>query len=325
MHANKPFKISYCTTCKGRLHHLKQTLPANMAAEKDNPNVEFVVLDYGSEDGLADWIKQNFQEEMQSGRLRYARYEAPHFKMAHAKNMAHRLATGDVLCNVDADNFIAPNFSHWLRDVFEHNPKSFVTCHMVKPIDFVKRYFYVRLGGWRHLPNGGMGGRIAIMRHEFEQLAGYDESVGAWCDDDKKFCHLAQSVGLNAVRLPKEYHGSTIDHDNDLRLANLAPQDRHYSLQEMRLSHDERRLKNFKSSLEKSSGPTNPDGKCGCGAVCINFSEQPTEIGPLIADAHKLPQANLSAEMQDKARGNRSDWGERFGRSTQIGGVYKGR
>ena len=52
-------KLSFCTTCMGRAHHLKQTLPRNLADSVDwsRPDaVEFVVLDYSSPDDLAEWI-----------------------------------------------------------------------------------------------------------------------------------------------------------------------------------------------------------------------------------------------------------------------------
>ena len=112
---NTNLKISFCTTCKGRLEHLKQTLPANIEACKGYPNTEFVILDYDSRDGLEQWIKDNFQEEIKSGLVRYAKLDgATDFKMAHAKNMVHRLATGDVLCNVDADNFLASGTPEYL-------------------------------------------------------------------------------------------------------------------------------------------------------------------------------------------------------------------
>ena len=50
------FKISFCTTCKERLRHLKQTLPKNIKDNSNYPFIEFVILDYNSQDGLGDWM-----------------------------------------------------------------------------------------------------------------------------------------------------------------------------------------------------------------------------------------------------------------------------
>src|SRR5882724_5541287 len=82
-------QISYCTTCMGRLHHLRQTLPANLEANAGLP-VQFVVLDYNSRDGLGDWMRSHFQAQTESGKVVYARTSEPRFfNMAHAKNLAH--------------------------------------------------------------------------------------------------------------------------------------------------------------------------------------------------------------------------------------------
>ena len=77
-------KIVFATTCKNRGAHLALTLPKNMA---DNPHSTFVVLDYGSDEDLSAIF-----EPLRCDRLRVYRHEAEHFRMAHAKNMAHRLA-----------------------------------------------------------------------------------------------------------------------------------------------------------------------------------------------------------------------------------------
>ncbi len=56
------FKISFCITCKNRLHQIRQTLPKNL---EDNRRlqelVEFVLVDFGSTDGLRKWISDNFK------------------------------------------------------------------------------------------------------------------------------------------------------------------------------------------------------------------------------------------------------------------------
>jgi len=51
--------------------------------------VFFVLLDYGSTDGLLDYVKENHARDIDSGKLRVFTYpDAGKFKMAHAKNMA---------------------------------------------------------------------------------------------------------------------------------------------------------------------------------------------------------------------------------------------
>src|SRR5581483_1771791 len=108
-------KLSYCTTCKGRLHHLQETLLLNLEFSKHLTGIEFVLLDYSSGDGLGAWVEERFQAQMDSGALVYYRLDhQASFFMAHAKNVAHRLARGEIVCNLDADNYTAIGFSEFL-------------------------------------------------------------------------------------------------------------------------------------------------------------------------------------------------------------------
>ena len=79
-------KVAFCITCRGRVQHLRRTLPQNMR-DNPGPNVIFVLLDYNSDDGLNEFIKSELSNEINNGKLIYYRNnDAPRFKMAHAKN-----------------------------------------------------------------------------------------------------------------------------------------------------------------------------------------------------------------------------------------------
>jgi glycosyltransferase involved in cell wall biosynthesis len=172
-------KISLCTTCMGRAHHLKQTLPRNLADSVDwsRPNdVEFVVLDYSSPDDLAQWITSDpaLKPYLEAGILRFARSEGhTKFRHSHAKNMAHALATGDFVCNVDADNFVGFGFVAYLRAVFRNRPNAIVATNRLDS----------RLNLGVH--KGSMG-RIALSKANFDLLGGYDESARfkGWSGED---------------------------------------------------------------------------------------------------------------------------------------------
>ena len=59
-------QISFCITCMNRLKHLQETLEKNI----DNflvDEVEFVVLDYNSQDGLEEWIAQSMMKYIGDG------------------------------------------------------------------------------------------------------------------------------------------------------------------------------------------------------------------------------------------------------------------
>lgn len=99
-------KISFCITCMNRLEHLQATLERNILDNLPEGQVEFVLLDYHSTDGLPEWVRQHMGGYISRGVLNYYRTEEPqHYLRSHSRNMAFRLAQGDILCNLDADNF----------------------------------------------------------------------------------------------------------------------------------------------------------------------------------------------------------------------------
>src|SRR5271168_4893041 len=150
-------KIVFATTCKNRGAHLALTLPQNMY---DNPRSTFVVLDYGSDEDLSPIF-----EPLRCERLAVYRTEQPHFRMAHAKNMAHRLALlegADVIVNVDADNYLHEGFEDWVE-------------RAMQPGNFI----WARGDGdeWHVLR--GVNGRIGVTRAAFLKTGGYDEKFEA--------------------------------------------------------------------------------------------------------------------------------------------------
>jgi len=192
-------KLSYCITCMGRLHHLKRTLPANIAANRDF-NVEFVVLDYNSRDGLGEWIRKRHSADIECGKLIYARTDEPSgFHQAHAKNLSHRLATGDILCNLDADNYATSQFTEYLLDLFSSRERV-VT---------------------RGQSGEGFFGRIALPKFWFYRMGGYDEElVPGYGNEDNDAYERGSALGLASLILPEKF-AKVIAHSDEERLANL--------------------------------------------------------------------------------------------------------
>lgn len=206
-------KISFCTTCMGRLEHLKQTLPQNIIG---NPNkgdleVEFVVLNYGDKAGMHEWMLRDplVEEEIKAGRLVYAKTDQSVFRMTHAKNMAHRLATGDVVCNVDADNFVGEGFAQGLARVFAQDP------NVITNPSYSITYESEKQGG------GGLFGRMALTRENFERLGGYDESYKGWGAEDTNLSRRARLLGVRYVRFEDDDFLKVIPHGDDERVENM--------------------------------------------------------------------------------------------------------
>ncbi len=199
--------LSFCTTCMGRAHHLQQTLPQNLADTVDwnRPGaVEFVVLDYNSPDDLAEWIETDpvLAPYREAGILRFARsYGWRHFRHSHAKNMAHALARGDYVCNVDADNFVGPGFAVHLREVFTRRPQAIVATNRLD-------------ASLNETPYKGCMGRIALSAENFARLGGYDEGVTfrGWSGEDSDLLIRAVKHRMRPVFLRERRFLRVVQH-----------------------------------------------------------------------------------------------------------------
>jgi len=176
-HVRQYRKISFCTTCMNRTSDLSETLQVNIEDNLAYPNVEFVLLDYNSKDGTGQWIKDNMMHYIKKGILVYYRTEDPEFyNMPHSRNVAFKLATGEIVNSVDADNFIRPGFADYLNRMAEFQTASAV---------FAK--------GKRM-----MHGRIGFYKDEWLALGGYDEDLVGYGFDDHNMLYRAM---LNKCKL----------------------------------------------------------------------------------------------------------------------------
>lgn len=274
-------KISFCTTCKNRLKHLKDTLPTNLRENPDGEGyeVEFVVLNYGDEEGLHEWITTDPEmvAAMDSGRLKYVRTEQPVFRMSHAKNMAHRLAAGDVLCNLDADNYAGPNFAGALADFFSKHDNA-----ILSPSHRVSRNFPPE--------ERGFFGRMALTRDAFERLGGYDEDFKGWGGEDTDLTRRARLIGLKYYRFENMEYLRIIPHSNEARVINMFRTDVERRAEEIRIAHDMHQPlveKYFKAALSRlhtiAFKPLTANGgvNFGLGKIERGIEGRPDDIKPL--------------------------------------------
>jgi hypothetical protein len=166
--------ISFCTTCHNRAYQLKQVFAANAAVIAADPTLEWVILNYASGDDLDGFLRA--QLPRMSHRIVYAHEKTSRaWHVAIAKNMAHRLATGAVLMNLDCDNYIA-NAPAIIRVAFAEGTK----------------VLHLRSKVW----NDGTYGRIAMTRKVFHALGGYDESFLPMTHQDQDLLKRAMLSGL---------------------------------------------------------------------------------------------------------------------------------
>jgi hypothetical protein len=239
----KPPTIVFCTTCKGRAQHIEQTLPRNLADNFHYPHAKFLILDYNSQDQLISYLRRTYHSPIDSGRLVvYSFPEGKSFKMAHAKNMAHRcgiLEGADILVNLDADNFTGPGFATYIADQFQKGSDIFLWARMVKGL----------------MPRG-IHGRIVVSRHAFLNVGGYDEKYESWGPDDKDFNTRLQRLGYAAREIDPIYLINGVPHNDKIRFRE----------------YPEARMATGEEQFEVSESNTVSNfGKFGCGVVYKNF------------------------------------------------------
>jgi hypothetical protein len=254
-------RIVFCVTCKHRAGHLAQTLPANIADNAGYGNHKFVVLDYNSrKDNLAAYLRTKHAADIAGGRLAVYRFTEPtSFRMAHAKNMAHRLGIregADVLVNLDADNYTGPGFASAIAKVFNGHADAFM-----RPLKGSEVRGGAYIGG---VPNGAHG-RIAIAASAFLEAGGYNERYAKWSPDDEDFFCRLRRMGFKPVNIPRE-HLTVIAHDDETRFEQYPDvQPTWQQWHEVHAAKDT--VVNY--------------GRFGCGVVYRNFEPEPIELLPM--------------------------------------------
>ena len=237
--------ISLCTTCMDRMHDLTQTLPKNIADNADYPNVEFVLLDYNSSDGLGEWVAANMMEHIESGKLVFARTEEPKwFHMAHSRNVAFKVASGEIVCNVDADNWTSPGFATYLNRLANECPERAA---------FTKGRQLLR-------------GRIGFYKSEWtDLLGGYDESLHGYGHDDEDLVDRAVLQGFRLMAFGGQFV-LRINTEKTAKVENMKVKDWRATERKNRLIS----AQNIESGIFKS----NPGRKWGSARVTKNFKEE---------------------------------------------------
>jgi len=191
----KYYKISFCTTCMGRLCDLKETLPLNIEASKSYSNLEFVLLNYNSKDKLEEWVKENMMGHIESGRLVYYKTEDPeYFDMSHAKNIVSKLSSGDIINNLDADNYV---FN--IKKEKQEFDMSWAHYLNRTANEFSEKVIFVKSN---RVPHGRMG----FYKKEFvELLGGYDENLKGYGYEDYDIVERAIHLGFTFCPWGKFY------------------------------------------------------------------------------------------------------------------------
>ena len=160
--------LSFVTVCKGRLAHLKQTLPL-LAAQ---PGTEAVVVDYGCPQGTSAWVERTLP------RVKVVKVDDDSgICVARGRNLGAAAAGSPRLCFVDADVKLSEGFAAWAR---EH----------ARP-----RHYY------RVLPaSEDLWGTCLCSAEDFARAGGYDEAFRGWGGEGDNYIHGFGQIGFGDHR-----------------------------------------------------------------------------------------------------------------------------
>ena len=104
-----------------RIEHLKETLPHNIELISKF-DAELVLVNYDSKDNMDEYVTGNYKDYLSNKTIKYIRiYNKKFFDRFHAKNIAHRFTNGDILVNLDVDNFLTEDVILFILSKFSEN------------------------------------------------------------------------------------------------------------------------------------------------------------------------------------------------------------
>lgn len=222
------YSISLCTTCMNRLFHLKHTIEQNIRDNISYPNIEFVLIDYNSQDGVEEYVYKNLKKYIDRGLLNYYKTPSPErFHASKAKNLSHALAKGEIVCNVDGDNFTGKDFAFYLNYLNNRDrPGTMYQFH--KP------------------PFWGTVGRLAFRKTDFMNLGGYDESLLTIGHEDMDLVNRGRAFGLELKRIEIENFQRYLSNTTLEKAINCTGRADYYQLEQTnKLISDENIKKNI--------------------------------------------------------------------------------
>lgn len=202
---DRQIMLTIITTCKNRLSHLQQTLPAMLKQSFS----KVIVVDYGCEQGTADWVEKNHPAAKV---IKVS--DDPNFCAARARNIGASHAESDFLLFIDADTILNVDVGQWLAS------------HVQPETYYVSADRAIHPDLW---------GFVICDRKSFQAIEGYDEAFNEWGGEDKDLYNRLEVIGQKPGNLPQSLlipiqHGDEIRQLSNNPLINFDTQNRHILL-----------------------------------------------------------------------------------------------
>ena len=198
---------------------LEKYLPSVIAALADSPRNEIIVVDNGSEDGSAQFLREHFPQ------VRVLALER-NLGFGGGSNAGFQAARNDIVVLLNSDMRVDPNFLQPLLDGFRDDKTFAVSCQIFFSDPAKPREETGLTEGWwqqgslrvRHRIEPdihqlypcfyGGGGSCAFDRNKFLELGGFDELFQPFYLEDTDLGYLAWKRGWKILYQPASvvYH-----------------------------------------------------------------------------------------------------------------------
>jgi hypothetical protein len=183
-------RSSIITTCKGRLHHLRRTLPSFL----QQPDSEVIVVDYDCPDDTSGVCAREFPA------VRVVKVDdAPRFNLSRARNLGAEAARGEWLAFFDADVAMAPDFFRRLSPALDARG----TFHRFFPNDF-RTY--------------SACGSCVVRREDYLAVDRYDEVFAGYSGEDQDLYFRLELSGVKGQKMEFDMLAEIIQHRDQERV-----------------------------------------------------------------------------------------------------------
>jgi glycosyltransferase involved in cell wall biosynthesis len=180
-------RLTFVVTCKGRLHHLRRSLP-RLAGQR---GCRVIVVDSSCPDGAGHWVSSSYPQ----AQVVFLQDDGT-FNPSRSRNAGLKMCQTEWICFVDADVIIASDFYATVCNIIED--RCFYTFK-IKP-------------GMR-----GSGGTCIVKRSDAVSVGGYDELIDAWSGKDWDFYYRLGLAGSRRIKLTLDLIDDVIQHSDDSR------------------------------------------------------------------------------------------------------------